>query len=366
MEGLAVTPNFWLGKRIFLTGHTGFKGTWLSLWLQHLGAEVTGFALKSSTNSSVFNLTSAETGMTSVIGDIRNLADLSNALAQSRADVVIHMAAQPLVLESYKNPIETYSSNIIGTVNLLEAVRNCHSVRAVVNVTTDKCYENKEWLWGYRENDTLGGYDPYSTSKACSELITSSYRSSFFNAEAFSKHHVALASARAGNVIGGGDGSKDRLVPDIIEALLKSKPATIRNPHAIRPWQHVLEPLNGYLTLAERLFTNGTPYAEAWNFGPSFEDAKPVSWIADKITSIWGNGARWIAQSQVQSHEANYLTLDTSKAKSKLNWRPRLNLEQALDLVVDWNKCVLNGDDVRKVTLSQIKNYQNSVSCEKE
>jgi CDP-glucose 4,6-dehydratase len=366
LEGLEVTPDFWLGKRVFITGHTGFKGAWLSLWLQQLGAEVTGFALPSPTNPSVFNLTNAKTGMTSITGDVRNLVALSNALAESLAEVVIHMAAQPLVLESYKNPVETYSTNVMGTVNLLEAVRDCPTVRAFVNVTTDKCYENKEWLWSYRENETLGGYDPYSSSKACSELITSSYRNSFFNSNEFPKHLVALASARAGNVIGGGDWSKDRLIPDIIAALSNGQPAIIRNPQAIRPWQHVLEPLNGYLTLAEKLFSSGTTYAEAWNFGPSLEDAKPVSWIAEKITSIWRNGASWISQNLDQPHEASCLTLDTSKAKARLFWRPHLNLEQALNLVVHWHKSLLNENNMREVTLTQIKNYQTLISCKKE
>ena len=265
---------FWRNKKVFLTGHTGFKGAWLSLWLQHLGAEVTGFALKPPSNPSFYDVTDISKNMVSIEGDVRDFNALKEALVNSNAEIVFHLAAQSLVRLSYENPIETYSTNIMGTVNLLEAVRNCSSVRSVVNITTDKCYENKEWLWSYRENEPLGGYDPYSSSKACSELVTSSFTNSFFNPKSYEIHGVAIATARAGNVIGGGDWSKDRLIPDILNSVINKQPVKLRNPRSVRPWQHVLEPLDGYLKLAQKLYEAGGEYSSAWNFGPKEEDAK--------------------------------------------------------------------------------------------
>lgn len=359
MEGVAMNSLFWHGRRVFLTGHTGFKGSWLSLWLQSLGAELTGYALPPSTQPNLFDLARVNEGMSSVEGDIRDLQYLIRVMQNAQPEIVIHMAAQPLVRYSYQNPVETYSTNIMGTVHLLEAVRATPSVRAVLNVTTDKCYANRgDEVWGYRENDPLGGDDPYSSSKGCSEIITSSYRTSFFNTAEYDKHHVTLASARAGNVIGGGDWSQDRLIPDILTAFVHNKPVRIRNPHSIRPWQHVLEPLRGYLTLSERLTNDGPAFAEGWNFGPNDEDAKPVSWIVKQLANYWGPTARWVEDVGEYPHEAAYLKLDISKARNRLDWLPTLRLSQALKLVVDWVQQHKQGSDPRQLTLQQIACYQ--------
>ena len=360
MEGLAVNPAFWHGKRVFLTGHTGFKGGWLSLWLQHLGVSLTGYALPPPTQPCLFDLTDVALGMTSVIGDIRDSHALARAMQQAEPEIVIHMAAQPLVRRSYANPVETYSTNVMGTVHLLEAVRQCPTVHAVVNVTTDKCYENKEWVWAYRENEPMGGYDPYSNSKGCAELVTSAYRNSFFNPEKYGQHGVALASARAGNVIGGGDWSADRLIPDILAAFAQGRPVEIRSPHATRPWQHVLEPLRGYLTLAEKLVLSGTDCAEAFNFGPRSDDTQPVAWIVQKMAELWGGGSSWHLDTGEQPHEAHFLKLDIAKAAQRLNWSPQLHLTQALELTVDWARGHRRAADMRALTLEQINDYQAS------
>jgi CDP-glucose 4,6-dehydratase len=353
-----MNPVFWNGKRVLLTGHTGFKGSWLSLWLQSMGVQVVGYALAPPTNPSLFEVADIGKGMTSVIGDIRDLAKLQAVFAEYSPEIVIHMAAQPLVRYSYQNPVETYSTNVMGTVHLLEAVRNSPGVKAVVNITTDKCYENREWAWGYRENEPMGGYDPYSNSKGCAELVSSAYRSSFFNANSHAQHGVALATVRAGNVIGGGDWAQDRLIPDILTAFEQGKRVDIRNPHAIRPWQHVLEPLRGYLTLAERLFEHGPSFAEGWNFGPNDEDAKPVGWIVEQMAAMWGEGAQWQIDTGEHPHEANYLKLDISKARSRLDWHPALRLNDALALIIDWSKQRQAGADIRELTLAQIHSYQ--------
>jgi len=289
---MVMHSDFWRGKRVFLTGHTGFKGSWLSLWLQSLGAELYGFALSPPTFPSLFEEARIADGMTSIKGDIRDLDFFIQAMRDAKPEIVIHMAAQPLVRYSYQNPIETYATNVMGTIHMLEAVRATPTVRAVVNITTDKCYENKEWVWGYREDDPMGGYDPYSSSKGCAELVTAAYRSSFFNPESYEKHGVALATVRAGNVIGGGDWAQDRLIPDTLAAFERGEPVCIRNPQAIRPWQHVLEPLRGYLLLAEKLFHAGSAYAEGWNFGPADHDCRPVDWIVALLAEEWGKGAR--------------------------------------------------------------------------
>lgn len=353
-----MNPSFWQGKRVFLTGHTGFKGSWLSLWLQSLGVQLTGFALPAPTQPSLFEEACVGDGMYSVIGDIRDLSSLQQALLAVKPEIVIHMAAQPLVRYSYQNPVETYATNVMGTVHLLEAVRNTPGVKAVVNITTDKCYENREWIWGYRENEQMGGYDPYSNSKGCAELVSAAYRSSFFHANSYEQHGVALATARAGNVIGGGDWAQDRLIPDILSAFELGKCVDIRNPDAVRPWQHVLEPLRGYLTLAELLFAHGPNFAEAWNFGPHDEDAKPVGWIVEQMAALWGSGAQWQIDTAVHPHEACYLKLDTANARGRLGWRPALRLNDALSLIIDWSRQRLAGADMRELTLAQIGAYQ--------
>ena len=363
MESVELNPKFWLGKRVFLTGHTGFKGGWLSLWLQHMGAELTGYALAPSTKPNMYEMAKVDKDMVSVIGDVRDKDKLISALSRAEPEIVIHMAAQPLVRRSYIDPVETYSTNVMGTVHLLEAVRGCQSVRSVVNVTTDKCYENKEWIWLYRENEVLGGYDPYSSSKACSELITAAYRNSYFNSRNFKDHQVGVATARAGNVIGGGDWSTDRLVPDVLAAFSRREPVVIRSPRAVRPWQYVLEPLRGYLTLAERLFSEGASYAEAFNFGPREDDAQPVEWVVRQLATKWGDSAAWQLDGANHPYEASLLRLDVSKAAHRLAWRPALNLDTGLQLTVDWARANLEGRDMRAYTRTQINDYQTRVAA---
>lgn len=345
------------GKKVLITGHTGFKGSWLSLLLNKLGADVYGFALSPPTNPSLFEEAKIGELITSYIDDVRDLDRLSDVFSRVKPEIVIHMAAQPLVRDSYKIPVETYAINVMGTVNVLEACRHTESVRVIVNVTSDKCYENKEWYWGYRENEPMGGFDPYSNSKGCSELVTSSYRNSFFHPKDYDKHGVAIASARAGNVIGGGDWAADRLIPDFIRAISQNRKVVIRSPYAIRPWQHVLEPLTGYLTLAAKLYTEGAKYDGGWNFGPDDKDARNVEWIMQKICELWGNGATYEVDTNPQPHEAGYLKLDCSKAKAELGWEPRWNINRALGSIVEWNKIYLTGQDVRKITEKQIEEF---------
>ncbi|MTW35086.1 CDP-glucose 4,6-dehydratase [Pseudoduganella danionis] len=357
---MAMNAAFWQGKRVFLTGHTGFKGSWLSLWLQQMGAHVTGYALAPPSQPSLFEAARVADGMTSVIGDICDGAALRAAMAAARPDIVIHMAAQALVRYSYSHPVETYATNVMGLVNLFEAVRQTPGIRAVLNVTSDKCYENKEWDWGYRENEAFGGYDPYSNSKACAELVTSAYRNSYFHPDQYASHGVALASARAGNVIGGGDWAADRLIPDMLRAISAGQPVRIRSPHAIRPWQHVLEPLSGYLTLAEQLYQHGAAYAEGFNFGPHEQDARPVQWIIKRLCASWGPQARWELDSAPQPHEAHYLKLDCAKARARLHWQARWQLGQTIDMIVAWHQAHARGEDMRAVTLAQIDTYHNT------
>ncbi len=354
-----VEPSFWVDKVVLLTGHTGFKGSWLSLWLQAMGAKVIGYALAAPTNPSLFVAASVAENMIHIESDIRDFAALLAVFEKYRPEIVIHMAAQPLVRYSYANPIETYATNVMGTVHLLEAARLTDSVRAIVNVTSDKCYENREWAWGYRENEPMGGYDPYSNSKGCAELVAAAYRCSYFNPGNFTDHGVALASARAGNVIGGGDWAEDRLIPDIMRAIIQGQPVNIRNPHAIRPWQHVLEPLSGYLMLAQKLFEEGAAFGEGWNFGPNDEDAKPVQWLVEKLTTAWSVDASWLLDAGDHPHEAHYLKLDCSKAKMRLNWHPRWQLDETLAAIVDWHRTHQTGENMRDFTLSQIQHYVN-------
>jgi CDP-glucose 4,6-dehydratase len=373
---------FWSTKRVLVTGHTGFKGSWLALWLQHLGATVIGYALEPPTQPSLFEVAHVGDGMTSIVGDVRDLDHLQAVMAKHRPQIVIHMAAQPLVRRSYHDPVETYSTNIMGTVNVLEAVRQAEhhgsSVRAVVCITSDKCYENKEWLWGYRENDPMGGHDPYSSSKGCAELIISAYRNSFFApSEQDTRTGLgpqrqrtgfgppAIASTRAGNVIGGGDWAQDRLIPDMMKAIMEGRPVEIRSPHAVRPWVHVLEPLNGYLMLAEQLWIMGAEFAQAWNFGASSEDAKSVQWIVENLIRLWGEDARWERDLARHPHENRYLKLDNSKTTALLGWRPKLDLITALEWIVEWYRAYHQqnaagqASGMRALTREQIVRFEN-------
>ncbi len=350
-----MNSSFWKDKIVFLTGHTGFKGGWITHWLYELGASVHGYSLGPPTNLNFFTETQLQKRLAhSTIGDIRDLMALTSALKTARPDIIIHMAAQPLVRESYKTPVETFAANVMGTVNLLEAARQVGTAKAVVNITTDKCYENKEWLWPYRENDRLGGHDPYSASKACAEIAAAAYRNSFL-----ADSNINLASVRAGNVIGGGDWATDRLIPDFLRALDAGEMLTIRSPNAVRPWQHVLEPLSGYLILAEKLYTEGCRFAAAWNFGPNDDDSKPVSWIVDQLCSHTP-GAKWQTEANIQPHEAGLLRLDSSKSKAELGWEPRWNLKAALNKTMEWHQAWRDKDDMALVTSAQIQEYNNS------
>ncbi|MES2521543.1 MAG: CDP-glucose 4,6-dehydratase [Gemmatimonadota bacterium] len=378
-------PAFWRGRRVLVTGHTGFKGSWLSLWLQGLGADVTGLALAPPTSPSLFALARVGDGMTSVEGDIRDIATVRSVMAECAPEVVFHLAAQPLVLESYRDPVASYATNVMGTVHVLDAVRATPGVRAVVNVTTDKCYANREWTWGYREVDRLGGDDPYSSSKACAELVAAAMRASYFPAARYAEHGVSLASVRAGNVIGGGDWAANRLVPDLLAAFAAGRPAVLRRPDAIRPWQHVLDPLAGYLALAERLVQDGPSWGEAWNFGPADHGAQPVRWVADRLSGAWGPTACWTIDDAGSSasttiagnaagaspHETHVLTLDSAKARQRLRWMPRLDLDAAIRWTADWHRAYVRRDDMRDVTRAQLHAYgalpamipSNAVSC---
>ena len=350
-----MNPAYWRGKKVFITGHTGFKGGWLSLWLSGAGAQVHGYSTAPPTEPNLFTVAHvADTLASHVIGDVRDGEAVKRAMTAASPDVVFHLAAQPLVRYSYLEPVETYAVNVIGTVHVLEAIRACESVRTVVNVTTDKCYENQEWLWGYRESEPLGGRDPYSSSKACSELVTTAYRDSFF-----AKTGVAIATGRAGNVIGGGDWALDRLIPDFFRALNDGRALDVRSPNATRPWQHVLEPLSGYLRLAEQLALGEQRHTSGWNFGPSDEDARPVRWILDDLTARIP-GAAWRSIGGEHVHEAGYLKLDSSKARSELGWRPQWTLARALEMTVDWHRAWREGQDMREVCLAQIRAHQGS------
>jgi CDP-glucose 4,6-dehydratase len=350
LEGVAVKANWWNGRNVLITGHTGFKGAWLCMLLHRFGAKLFGYSTPPPTDPSLFNLARLDEIVTTIPGDVRDLESLKSAVKKSDAQVVLHMAAQPLVRASYADPVGTYATNVMGTVNLLEAVRLAgDQVRGVVVVTTDKCYENQEWIWGYRENEPMGGHDPYSSSKGCAELVTSAYRASYFT-----KSKTAVGSGRAGNVIGGGDWAGDRLIPDMIKAFTTSKPVVIRNPTSIRPWQLVLEPLVGYLSLAERLVDDGQHFAEAFNFGPREADAKPVEWIVNRLVKHWGGGAIWELAGGEQPHEAYYLKLDASKAAAKLGWSPRTDLATALSWIVDWYKAFGRDEDMLAVSQRQI------------
>jgi CDP-glucose 4,6-dehydratase len=349
---------FWSGKKVLITGHTGFKGSWLSLWLQQMGADVTGYSIGRPTEPCLFDTAAVEQGMRSEIGDVRDLASLQKCVQRNAPEIVIHMAAQSLVRPSYADPIETYSTNVMGTVNILEAARNCDSVRVLIIVTSDKCYENREWRWAYRENEALGGYDPYSSSKGCAEIVTAAYRSSYF-ADASG---AAVASVRAGNVIGGGDWGKDRIIPDVVTALFSGRVPQLRNPLAVRPWQFVLEPLHGYLLLAERLWSDKARFAGAWNFGPSEDQAIRVGLLVDQLVNLWGDGARWDSDNGDDLHEATYLKLDSSKARDLLGWTPIQTLSETLEWIIEWYKEYSRQGHASDITRAQLHRYQENLA----
>jgi len=355
-----IDAKFWNGRRVFVTGHTGFKGAWLVLLLRRLGSEVTGFALAPPSDPSLFEGTDAARGIKSIEGDIRDLPALTRAMATARPEVVLHLAAQSLVRPSYEDPVTTYATNVQGSVHLLEAVRQTPGVRSVVMVTSDKCYDNREWPWGYREVDQLGGKDPYSNSKACAELVTSGYRASFFPADKLHEHGVGVASARAGNVIGGGDWSHMRIVPDLMRGFLNGEAVIVRSPSAVRPWQHVLDPLTGYMMLAERLWRGDAGFASAWNFGPVDGDARPVSWLADRLAQLWGDGAKWVVEEMADGKETGMLRLDSSHARNCLGWRPRWDVDAALEHTAGWYRAYGRNSSVaavREATESDIDSY---------
>ena len=351
-----VKPDFWRDRRVLLTGHTGFKGAWLALWLQSLGARVTGFAVDIPSEPSLYELARVGEGMESIEGDVRDPEAVAAAIAAAEPEIVVHMAAQSLVRRSFAAPQETYATNVMGTVNVLDAVRLKGSdVRVVVNVTSDKCYENREWEWGYREDEPMGGYDPYSSSKGCAELVTTAFRRTFFS----EPDGARLASPRAGNVIGGGDWGEDRLLPDIMRAALAGEQLRVRNPNSIRPWQHVLNPLSGYLVLAQALW-DSPEHATGWNFGPVEEDARPVGSIVERVSALWPDELRWRLDEGPHPHEARYLKLDSSRARVRLGWLPLLGLDRALEATVGWYRELREGADMRAVTLGQIEALQCS------
>jgi len=357
LEKLGMNKEFWEGKTVLITGHTGFKGSWLSLWLQKLNVNLIGISKSIPTNPSMYELSKVENGMKSIIGDIRDYDTILNTINENKPDIVIHMAAQSILRESYNNPIETYDTNIMGTVNILEAIRNCRKSCIVLIITSDKCYENILSNKNHKENDPMGGFDPYSSSKGCAELVTSCYRNSFFNPDKFDSHKISIASVRAGNVIGGGDWAKDRLIPDIIKGIINEKEIKIRNPDSIRPWQFVLDPLYGYITLIEKLEMNNKEFSEGWNFGPKDEDMKSVKWILSKLEKLWPNKIKLKFENENEPHEEKILKLNCEKAKNKLGWEQKLNLESSLEWTLDWYKAFVNKKDLRKISEEQIENY---------
>jgi CDP-glucose 4,6-dehydratase len=356
MESVGVSATFWGGRRVLLTGHTGFKGSWLALWLQQMRAQVTGYALEPPSEPSLFALARVAEGMDSLHGDVRDLPALQAAVSAQRPEIVIHMAAQSLVRVSYRQPVETYATNVLGTVHMLEAVRQVGGVQAVIVVTSDKCYENRERGEAYREDDPMGGHDPYSSSKGCAELVASAYRRAFFAVGA--EPRTQVASVRAGNVIGGGDWAPDRLVPDVVRALGENTAVRIRNPDAVRPWQYVLEPLAGYLMLAEALCREGTAFAGAWNFGPDAQDVQPVREVLAQLSQAWGRPVPWETLDGPQPHEARLLMLDSAKARERLHWKPRTRLSEALQRTAAWYQAWWEDADMHAFTLDEIRRYQ--------
>ncbi len=356
---MAMNKSFWVGKKVFITGHTGFKGGWLTTWLKLLGASITGYSLPPETQPSMFELANVAQGITSINGDILNSANLLKAMQEQQPEIIFHLAAQPLVHYSYENPLETYTVNVIGTVNLLEAIRSVKSVKAVIVVTSDKCYENQEWVWGYRETDSMGGFDPYSSSKGCAELVVSAYRRSYFNPAHYDNHQVALATVRAGNVIGGGDWAAARLIPDLVRSFIKNETGEIRHPRAFRPWQYILDLLQGYLMLTEKLWYEGATFSEAWNFGPNEDNVKCVSWIADKLVSLWGENAKWSLGENALLHEAKCLKLDCNKSRTLLGWEPQMSIDDVLKTTLAWYQAHHHQQDMVKFTEQQIQEYES-------
>lgn len=356
VEGLVMNAGFWRNKKVLLTGHTGFKGSWLALWLQELGAEVIGFSLQPPSEPNLFSIAHVADNMISITGDIRDFDLLKATFSQHQPEIIIHMAAQSLVRYSYHNPIETYATNVMGTVNVLEAARQVGKTKVIVNVTSDKCYENKEWPWGYREHDVLGGHDPYSNSKACAELVTAAFRNAY-HAAAVGQSQCGIASVRAGNVIGGGDWAQDRLIPDVVRGILNQSAIVLRYPQALRPWQHVLDPLQGYLQLAERMYANPNEFAQAWNFGPNDTDVQSVGWVVDTLLALWDKNLTWQQDQAATFHEATFLKLDSAKAKIKLGWKPRWNLAKALQETVSWYHAYQNKQNMREKTRAQINEF---------
>jgi CDP-glucose 4,6-dehydratase len=362
MEDVVMNTAFWKDKKALITGHTGFKGSWLALWLQNMGAITTGYSLEPPTKPSLFEICKVADKMTSLNGDVRDSKTLKEIFKEYKPEIVFHLAAQSLVRRSYREPLETYETNVMGTVNLFEVCRSAPSVRVIINVTSDKCYENRESIQGYKENDAMGGYDPYSSSKGCAELVTNAYIKSYFNPDKYKEHGRALASVRAGNVIGGGDWAEDRLIPDCIRAFMSKSPVIIRYPDAVRPWQHVLEPLHGYLLLAQRLYENGPKFTGAWNFGPDDSDAKSVRWIVEQIILMWGDNVSWrISDGDEQPHEAHHLKLDCSKAKTRLGWHPCWDLRAGLQKTIEWYKAYRNNEDMFNFSIDQIKSYEENL-----
>jgi CDP-glucose 4,6-dehydratase len=357
---MGLTPDFWQGRRVVVTGHTGFKGGWLTLWLRQLGAEVTGFALEPATGPSLFKAAKVEQGIRSIIGDIRNFEVFSSALRQAEPEIVFHLAAQPLVLRSYEDPIGTYATNVMGTVNLLAALRDLPTCRSALIITTDKCYENREWHYPYRETDVLGGYDPYSSSKACAELAVQAFRRSYFSSGA---RAMCIGTARAGNVIGGGDWAKDRLMVDAVIALAAGLEVPVRNPAAERPWQHVLEPVFGYLKWAEMSFSGNPLFASEWNFGPPPSSVMPVASLMDRVCGLWGDDATWRVAATPRPHEAGLLRLDPSKAERGLGWRGRLSIDEALDWSIAWYRAFYRGHEMQEMSLCQIAAYDRVLAA---
>lgn len=359
MENLVAKDKFWPGRRVLITGHTGFKGSWLCIWLHSLGSKLYGYSLEPPTEPSLFMTAGVERLLaSSTRGDVRDLSSLRAALDRAQPEVIFHLAAQPLVQDSYRYPVETYSTNVLGTVHVLEAIRSLATVRAVVNVTTDKVYENREWVWGYRETDALGGFDPYSNSKACSELVTTAYRNSFFNERDYHIHKVAIATARSGNVIGGGDWARNRLFPDCVKAFSCGEKVKVRHPNSIRPWQHVLDPLNGYMALAQGLVEKGAGLSGGWNFSPDSSDARTVSWVVETAARLWGDSASYVIESAGNLHETDILTLDNSKARRTLGWKPRWDALQAVTRAVEWGKLFQQGSDALELCRSQIESFE--------